>query len=206
MLLPNKSDRRFTVDWAPQVRSTWPSFVAPRLIRNLPLQWLEIGSFEGRSALWTIENLFDNPKSRITCVDCWEPIPFHKQWSDLQIARHGDTSDFDYEKIFDHNVRGVAQVIKRKGRSHEILPTLASQHFHGCYIDGSHDEIDVLSDARMVLPMMTPGAVIIFDDYRWSGGDGVKKAVDTLLLEWGSKVTKVHMEYQVILQVTAAPT
>ena len=33
------------------------------------LHILEIGSFEGRSTIWFLENLLKNPKSTITCVD-----------------------------------------------------------------------------------------------------------------------------------------
>ena len=35
------------------------------------LHILEIGSFEGRSTIWFLENLLKNPKSTITCVDPW---------------------------------------------------------------------------------------------------------------------------------------
>ena len=35
------------------------------------LHILEIGSFEGRSTIWFLENLLKNSKSTITCIDPW---------------------------------------------------------------------------------------------------------------------------------------
>src|SRR5574343_585970 len=39
--------------------------------RNEELHFLEIGSFEGRSAIWFLENMLLNEKSTITCIDPW---------------------------------------------------------------------------------------------------------------------------------------
>jgi hypothetical protein len=33
---------------------------------------LEIGSFEGKSTIWFLENLLKNDKSTITCIDPWK--------------------------------------------------------------------------------------------------------------------------------------
>ena len=61
----------FTSDWTGALRNIWPAHVLPLLDRQRPVNWLELGSYEGRSALWTIENMFLNPDSRVTCVDGW---------------------------------------------------------------------------------------------------------------------------------------
>ena len=39
---------------------------------NDEIHILEIGSYEGRSTVWFVENLLNNEKSTITCVDPWE--------------------------------------------------------------------------------------------------------------------------------------
>jgi hypothetical protein len=38
---------------------------------------LEIGSFEGESAVWFSENLLNNKNSTITCIDPW--ISYHQK-------------------------------------------------------------------------------------------------------------------------------
>src|SRR5271157_2477491 len=172
----------FTFDGTHHLETIWPLYVFPLINRSLPLWWLEIGSFEGRSALWTIEHVFQNPGSRIMCIDTWgNNIP-----------------NYVTEMVFDENTNGIPQVVKRKGMSSYILPTLERQSFHGVYVDGSHTEEDVLCDARLSLPLLSPGGVIIFDDYLLGSGSGVKRAVDVFLRENEFKVTKIFQGYQVI--------
>lgn len=183
----------FTTDWAAPIRNTWPLKVFP-LMPPHPLNWLELGSFEGRSALWLVEKLLYHPASKIYCVDKWdmrkEPDPI---------------AGYDYEGVFDENTRDVEQIIKRKGSTTDILPTFEPKQFDGCYIDASHEYKDVLRDARMVLPLMKSGGVIIFDDYEWPPGDGVRRAVQELFQEWKDVAKIVNIGYQVIFQVLEYP-
>lgn len=140
--------------------------------------------------MWAVENMLLHPESSMVCVDVWITWP-----------EYDGRTNYNYEEVFDANVKGLTQVSKRKGPSKEVLPTLPAGSFHGCYIDGSHDEEDVLSDARLALPLMKPGAVMVFDDYEWPMGPGVKRAVDALLVEWASKVQVRHIGYQAVVQV-----
>jgi len=179
----------YTTDWSPQVCNTWPTHVLPHLNRQEPIRWLEIGSFEGRSALWTVDHVFVNPASTIVCIDIWDA--WHIE---------GKVRDFNYESTFDHNTRGVPGIVKLKGKSSQILPALQPKYFHGCYIDGSHEEEEVLSDARMVLPLLRSGAVMVFDDYARPESDGVKRAVDRWMVEVGSRVEKIHLGYQAVFK------
>lgn len=179
----------FTADWAAPVRSTWPQLVFP-LMPPHPLNWLELGSFEGRSALWLVEHLLYHPASKIYCVDKWDSR-----------AKPDPIAGYDYEAVFDENTRHINQIIKRKGSTEEILPTFESRQFDGCYIDASHEKDDVLRDARQVLPLMKSGGVIIFDDYEWPVGDGVRQAVQQLFWEWKGMVKIVNISYQVIFQL-----
>jgi hypothetical protein len=49
---------------------------------------------------------------------------------------------------------------------------------------------------------MLPGSLVVFDDYQWPEGNGVKVAVDELLTnDWKSKVDVLHVGYQVVLRV-----
>ena len=190
VVIPNKKEFIFSSDWSSQLRETWPLHVLPYLDCSKALHWLEIGSFEGRSALWAIENMLQHPDSTIVCVDTWDVWP-----------KYDTRCNFKYEESFDHNTSGIRGLSKRKGRSSLVLPTLKPRSFHGCYIDGSHDKPDVLSDAHLVLPLMLPGAIVVFDDYQWPNGDGVRSAVDELMVEWKSMVDVLHVGYQVVFRV-----
>lgn len=146
----------FTSDWVTANTRTWLTHVAP-LLGSRAVKWLEIGSYEGRSALWTLENLLP-AESTITCVDHF---------------------DADYECRFDANVTDNARIVKAKGRSRDVLATL-EPGFVGAYVDGSHEEADVLDDARAARRLLIPGGVLVFDDY---GMPGPHAAIDRFLAE-----------------------
>jgi predicted O-methyltransferase YrrM len=114
------------------------------------LRMLEIGSYEGRSAVWFLENILTHPTARIVCVDLFTRLPF--------------------ELRFDHNIRisGVGdKVTKMKGRSETVLSSLLLDHFDIIYVDGSHRATGVLMDAMLSWYALKNGGVMIFDDYLW---------------------------------------
>ena len=121
----------FTADWftgsALASAGSWPAHVVPRLARFTRVSWLEVGSYEGRSALWAADNIVRGLGAEVVCVDSWE--------------------DADVEGRFDANVAGRANVVKLKGRSDVVLPSICSRSFEGVYVDGSHAEEDVRRDA-----------------------------------------------------------
>ena len=62
------SEYNFTQDWF-----HWAPEVWEQLVPMLPSRkaFLEIGSFEGRSTVWTIENMMEDG-GFIDCLDTWE--------------------------------------------------------------------------------------------------------------------------------------
>jgi predicted O-methyltransferase YrrM len=180
----------FTSDRISKIRNTWPNLVFP-LMPPHPLNWLELGCFEGQSALWLVESLLYHPASKIYCVGEW----------DLKKKPHL-LAGYDYETVFDENTRHVNQIIKRKGSPEEILPVFTPQQFDGCYINASPEKEDVLRDARLALPLMKPGGIIIFDDYEWrQSSDGVQRSVRQLFTEWKEMTRIVNIGGQVIFQL-----
>ena len=169
---------KFTSDWFTWIAPTWQTHVVPRVYPIPDARWLEIGSYEGRSALWTLKHVL-NPSSKITCVDPWWP---------------------EYEKTFNSNLaRHTKRLTKLKGNSQNILKTLPSESFHGIYIDGSHDEPDVLHDTIEAWRLAKPEAVIVFDDYASTKYPGVRPAIDAFLKQPGIHFEILHKKWQVIL-------
>jgi hypothetical protein len=63
--LPSKY--RFSQDWTSENTSMWNQMLGA--LKGKPnIRALEVGSFEGRSALWFLENILTDPTSSITCV------------------------------------------------------------------------------------------------------------------------------------------
>jgi predicted O-methyltransferase YrrM len=156
------------------------------LIGRAGVKMLEIGSFEGRSAIWFLENILTGADSSLTCVDRFRP---------------------PYGDVFDRNLAASgrsSQAVKLVGSSNLVLPSLADASFDAVYIDGGHREREVWDDALEAWRLTRPGAVMIFDDYDWEPGlpleDRPKRAIDRFLLRHAGKYRILHHGYQVILQ------
>jgi len=110
---------------------------------------LEIGSYEGFSAIWQLENILTDPTSTITCIDIFDEKVI--------------------EERFDRNIKatGVAYKVKKlKGSSEIMLRRLNLEQYDYVYIDGSHLPKWVLSDAVLSWDLLKKGGLMIFDDYR----------------------------------------
>jgi predicted O-methyltransferase YrrM len=114
---------------------------------------LEIGSFEGRSTAWWLDNL---PIKEMVCVDTWE----------------GTEEDFktipvDFPKVFENFKSNVGDRVKWiKESSHTAIPKLEGE-FDFIYVDGSHMAKDVLLDGLLCDRVLAKGGLILFDDYMW---------------------------------------
>jgi predicted O-methyltransferase YrrM len=174
-------DYEFTSDWFSHNIPEWQRQLRP--LADQPVQALEIGSFEGRSALWLLDNVLTHPSAAVTCIDVW--------W------------DADFERRFDRNVvlSGKSpQVIKRKGCSWSVLRSLRAGPYDFIYIDGGHEASIVLEDAVLCYRLLKPGGLLCFDDYEWPTDTlrhHLKKAVDVFLELYDRDMEVLHRGYQV---------
>jgi predicted O-methyltransferase YrrM len=120
---------------------------------------IEIGSYEGRSALWLLEHQFGHPASKLICVDVFAD------------AEQPDS----YWRKFKHNILDPPhgqRVELFKGSSLEFLSKFVSEG-RKCdfvYVDGSHRASDVLEDLVLSFRALSVGGLLICDDY--IGGAG----------------------------------
>lgn len=172
----------FTEDWFTPYIPMWTKYVLPRLERRrYPVRFLEIGSFEGRSACWLLQNVLTNPHDRITCVDPFGSYDGLADDDRTVLRRHDN-----YEAVFDANMEAIEagqRLDKRKGLSHEVLRRLPLDVYDGCYIDGSHYTRDVLRDAVLAFDLVRVGGFVLFDDYTFAPTPDqvVQEAIDTFL-------------------------
>lgn len=163
------------------------------------LSFLEIGSFEGRSAVWLLENILTGPTCSLTCIDTWAGS-----------AEHTNVVDLNFDQIeanFDHNIKEAASVThinKRKGFSYEVLPTLPKYSCDFIYIDGSHRACDVLEDAVLSWRLLKKGGIMIFDDYIWESQyseiESPKIAVDSFVKCYTDQMDVIRQSLQFTVQ------
>ena len=186
------TEYQFTKDWF-----NWAPEVWTQLIPMLPERksFLEIGSFEGRSSIWIIENMM-NPGDWIDCVDTWEGGEEHSEEDmgsvekrfkyNVNLALGGaavEERDAEHKFPYPVHTRYASpaptegqrkRLYKYKCTSTQYLGSkLAScvdnkNLFDFIYIDGSHIAKDVLTDACMAWPLLKSKGLMVFDDYLWS--------------------------------------
>lgn len=192
------SGKNFSTDWTSRYFSDWASLLAAR--RDQPLEVLEIGSWEGRSAIFFLRFL---PNCRVTCVDTFQGSPEHAlrdKWAQALPL---------IESRFDANLAEFCgRFEKIKLSSGEALAALnaAGKQFDLAYIDGSHHSADVNHDAVSSWPMINDRGSVIFDDYEWKFFDDEtrhpKLGIDAFLLTHAGQYRELHRGYQIIIEKT----
>jgi predicted O-methyltransferase YrrM len=188
---------QFTQDWFSNNLLVWQTCL--RSLAGQPLNALEIGSWEGRSTCWLLENILTHEASRITCVDTFA--------GSIEHTDYGENFLQSLEARFDFNVaqtHAAHKVIKQVGSSQDVLRTLTPHSYDFLYIDGSHLAADVLEDTLLSWHLVKVGGVIIFDDYGFGFKDqperNPKVAIDAFLNIFVERLKLIHQGYQVIIQ------
>ena len=161
---PQPTEFEFTSDWFGLVEASFDDFARSKSGKKLRV--LEIGSYEGRSTTWMLDNLLDHPKSHLTAVDTFAGGMEHQNNDDHDVR--------GLERRFLSNVAQCKHVDRLrviKKNSDEALMQLRREKavFDFIYIDGSHIAVDVLHDAVMCWRMLEVGGTIVFDDFTWKG-------------------------------------
>lgn len=152
----------FTADWFTKNIAEFLYHVKPNIKKIESPVGLEIGSYEGLSSRWIIENILNGDESKLYCVDTWNGSVEHSNFENLDTLE----SRFMFN-LEDHISSG--RCIPIKGMSQDILPKLMAdgKKFDFIYVDGSHNACDVISDAIMSYHLLKEGGILCFDDYSW---------------------------------------
>jgi len=193
----------YTEDWFTKNISVLRRTLNPFAGRS-DLAVLEIGSWEGRSAVWLVSELFTGADCTLHCIDAWAGPDGEKA-----------------EARFDQNMRHLRKahgfsLQKHKALSSHALKSLAEASFDIAYVDGSHLAHDVLTDLVLTWPLLKPNGVMICDDYglkdemQWHDGfsdypvrpipKGPKSAIDSFIDCFEDQFEILHADWQVILQ------
>lgn len=203
------TDYEFTQDWF-----HWAPEVWKQLIPHLPegktygvadhgeRTFLEIGSFEGRSTVWIIENMM-RPGDWIDCVDTWRGGEEHTpdqligveerfihnislalggavvtkptEFSSSQHTRYASPAPTEGQRKRVYKYKSSSAEMLG-GKLHFQLPNFKPEFvplYGFIYIDGSHVAKDVMTEACMAWPLLKPDGFMVFDDYMWGAPLGI---------------------------------
>ena len=136
-------------DWFSKNMNIWKNYLATLK----EIKYLEIGSFEGRSAVFVGE--LNNVKE-ITCVDTFEGSDEH------------DNINFDIV------YKNCSENLNRLNKSYNLIKDTShnffqnnNKKFNVIYIDGSHLYEDVKKDFINSMKCLDDGGILICDDFLW---------------------------------------
>jgi len=189
--------KHFSVDWTSWHFPNWAACFASR--RHSSVKILEIGSFEGRSAIFFLNYL---PKSSIVCIDTFLGGPEHV---DPQSPTFSDM--LEVERRFDSNMQEYADRCEKIiGLSSDEIPKLAfeNRRFDLIYVDGDHRAVRSYADACLAWPLLVQGGLMVFDDYLWKPEspelERPKLGIDSFLQANLGNYKLLHSNYQIIVE------
>ena len=144
--------KSFTQKWFLNNIEIFCHYLPNDLTKNF--SYLEIGSYEGLSAL---NVLYNYPNSKVTTIDLWKQSNINSESVNVNFN--------EVEKRFDENLKGY-KFSKIKNDSVTALREILRKKifFDIIYIDGSHNGEDILCDAIESYKLLNIKGIIIFDD------------------------------------------
>jgi hypothetical protein len=150
------------------------------------LEIVELGVFQGRTALQLAWGAEQGNSNHVTAIDPWDLAgnvydpPFTDPGSRIQAFHNveslGYADKISLVQAFSHNVAEDWAGYKTTGISRSMEVGLL-------YVDGDHTEEGARRDIEAWAPHLAPGAVIAVDDYGHPDWPGVGRAVDALVAE-----------------------
>lgn len=138
---------------------------------------VELGVFQGRTALIMAWGAGQGNGAHVTAIDPWDTEgnvydpPFtdadSRLWAEYRVRELG----------YDERVQLV------QAFSQDVAPTWTGKPVGLLYVDGDHTKEGARRDIETWAPNLAPGAVIAVDDYIHADWPGVAEAVDELVSE-----------------------
>ncbi len=190
----------FSVDWT-TVHTTNFERLLSTLKNQKHLNFLEIGTWEGRTSQYLVKEFLQGEHSQLYTVDNAPKDLFFEI-----LKRHKD-------KITHHNQNSAL-----------ALAQLMSQQitFDFIYVDGSHVAPHVLSDGVMSFHLLKDEGIMLFDDYLWELPEYInsvydlsrvpselhklfkpRQAIDTFLEIYKGQYELIFSDYQLAIKKTA---
>jgi len=160
------------------------------------LKFLEIGTFEGKSAVWMLDNFACSVLTIDPCIT--DPI-----------EAYADKINPSIEKRAIANLSGYGdRAMFYKRFSEDLLPQLPLNFYDFIFIDGDHRRAAVAKDSKLAWPLLRDGGIMIWDDYTWQaiGHEGdpeysPKLAIDEFLEDHiDFDLDILHRDYKVVVR------
>ena len=154
---------QFTNDWFDINRQLFIKYLTK--YNEQKVNVLEVGSFEGRSTTWLIDNVLGHPESTLLSID-----PFLSSDPTSPV----DNTTFDR---FTHNLSESsypAKITHMQDVGENIYPILIKDSYDICYVDACHMPWHIVHDLCNVWNLTKVGGIMLCDDYGSTNRFGTK--------------------------------
>ena len=191
----SKNEYKFYVDWHGDLlnNSSFESIFKEKISECQKTQGgvvkiLEVGSGEGQSTLWFIQNT--NKYSEVYCVDTHSEEGWYSN-ENLKVVANRDADKTVYE-VFEENIlnRHPERVVYFRDATNNVIPKF-STHFDIIYIDGDHSSKGIIQDSIYCFDKLKEDGLIIYDDYNL---ESVKRSVDFFYSAYEDHITNFKTE------------
>lgn len=185
---------KFTVGWG-GAGDYWNEIL--KEFKGREVSAIEVGTFQGKSAKWFMDNILTHPSATLTCIDTFEGL---YRYSD---AKNGYSDDHEIPllELCKNNLKDYPNVTILEGKSQDVLCKLDGK-YDFIYIDGDHRAASVLKDAVLAFRLLKFGGILIFDDYLWQDPrypnpeDAPKLGIDCFLKAFKGHYIDILKDYQ----------
>jgi predicted O-methyltransferase YrrM len=179
-------------DWVTGHTESWSEHL-DHLKDKHEIHGLEIGVWEGRSAIWFLTNL---AYTHLTLVDHFDGF-------------RTEEGRERYKTVLKNVATGGfvdrTEIVSKFSAEALLQLRMEERMFDFAYIDGSHHRLDAMEDALGAWRCLKPGGVIILDDFSWPDEqfDSMKhprSAIEGFEALVAPEATTVHKDYQLIMR------
>ena len=173
-------NKKLSQDWFSHNVYDWQKTLEDYI--NIKFEYLEIGSFEGCSALYIAQNY---KGAKITCVDAWDVNTVGNENLDLEnIELNFDKNTLEFKEKF----------LKIKMKSRDFF-SLNKNRYKIIYIDGSHEAVDVFDDCVASWKVLENKGIIIMDDFFWKLNQNILNSPAKAIVDF---LNTVQGEYKIL--------
>ncbi len=179
-------------DWFSNNITTWVAIFKKYKLIDIKLKILEIGSYEGCSAVFFL-NYFKN--SEITCIETFKGSDEHSKIDFITTKKNflENTKKFQKRITLYEDTSENFFNLKNIKKKYDLI-----------YIDGSHHYDDVIRDANNSFNALNKNGIIIFDDFLKKYYKDLTKdpilAVLNFINQNKKNIKIINVGYQIIIQ------
>lgn len=177
-------DYQFTQDTFSHQIPIWSKSLQ-HLAHQENIRALEIGSGQGTTACWLLDNILSQPSAQLACID----RAFSEQFN-LNI-KHAQVDNDKVQRL--------------EGKISESLKSLDAQTYNVAIIQDSLKQAKLMEQhARLCWKLLTPDAVVMFPSYAWKHPKDADKSpkvgIDRFLASVNGQFEVLHQGYQLIIK------